>query len=265
MSKNNKKPNLTSSLLIVCALRPEAKPFIREYGLKQVISEHGFHLLSNEESGISLLIAGPGKVKMAAGFLVNKVVDRATEERFYPMIAFKSTLDRTELITVDQPSGNYEQGVGYDMEATSFLQIARLFVSVEMAQVYKVVSDNPSSNFEQITADLVGNLLTQHVKPVTELIQQIKESHLNLTNDEEEQVSSIIGSMQKQWHITANQLIQLEQSLKAQHVLKKHTKDPEPEWNAFENVKAYLYAIKQWSQTVSPCIKPQVKPSNTKV
>jgi len=276
-----KKQNLDSSLLIVCALRPEAKPFIGEYNLKQVISEYGFHLLANEEQGISLLIAGQGKVKMAAammwastkyafsgflnvgvighgdadigdGLLVNKVTDQATKECFYPMKAFKLAFTQTELITVDEPSDAYEEGMGYDMESSAFLQVARLFVSVEMAQSYKVVSDNSNSHFEKVTADSVVDLMTGHVESVSDLIQKMKQS------DQQSVLSAsmmgTIESMQQEWHITASQLVQLEQILQLQQVLKRHTKEQLPEWRSYGNVKEYLSAVNQWSKTASPLI-----------
>jgi len=287
MTKNNSKPNLNSSLLIVCALRPEAKPFIAEYKLKQVVSEYGFHLLTNQDLGISLLITGHGKVKTAAaimwastqyafsaylnigiighgtaaigtGLLVNKVVDCATQEPYYPMRVFKSTLPATELTTVDEPSNSYEKNMGYDMEASAFLQVARLFVSVEMVQSYKVVSDNLSSSFEKVTANLVNDILAENIENITEIIQKIKQSEQKtsqvLSEETETRIANTIVEMQKKWHITANQFIQLEQSLQMQQVLKVHTNEAPPQWHVFESVKAYLYAIKQWRETVSPLI-----------
>jgi len=253
MAKRNSKSNLSSSLLIVCALRPEAKPFMAEYKLKQVISEHGFHLLTNEDLGISLLITGQGKVKTAAammwvhsqsrfigylnvgvvghgsadigqGMLVNKVFDQSTNERYYPMRVFKSTIETTSLVTVDQPSDEYSENIAYDMETSAFLQVARLFVPVEMAQSYKVVSDNPSSSYERITADLINDLLTPHIVFVTELSEKMKQCKLKTlqvaSESNELMITTTINDMQKQWHVTASQLIQLKQSLQNQLIKK---------------------------------------------
>ncbi len=57
----------TPALLnIICALDCEAKPLIQKYQLKKNYHSTVFALYSNQDQGISLIVSGVGKIKMAA-------------------------------------------------------------------------------------------------------------------------------------------------------------------------------------------------------
>jgi adenosylhomocysteine nucleosidase len=191
-------------LNIVVAHRLEADPLIKLLQLKPD-SVRPFPSWRNE-AGISLVISGPGKLAAAAasgfigasksgaqqqlqaaegwlnigiaghgaaaigqGFLAHKITDLNTGVCAYP-VPLLSGYRGTALVTVDQPELTYPEPVAYDMEASGFWAAASRFVTTELIQVYKIVSDNPNHSSEQVTPALVRRLLAEQLECLQKLL-----------------------------------------------------------------------------------------------
>lgn len=263
-------------ILVVCALHAEAKSLIRELKLEQQISQYGFSFYQDKEAQIGLLITGVGKIKMAAalmwinnqykfssylnvgvmghgsatlgtGLVVNKVIDSGQGKPFYPIKTFKSPISTTTLITVEQPSDDYESGFGYDMEASAFVTVARLFVTAELVHIYKVVSDNSEDHFEKITSKKVIELINQNITDICHIITELTQLGELVRIDATE-----ITEMAKRWHITVSQKQQLMTAIESQLALQSQCSVIAPKWQSFSSAKEYLCAMNKWVESVAP-------------
>jgi len=181
----------------VIAIKPEAHSVIEHFSLKrdEAASRGGFPVFRNEESSVWLTISGPGKVNSAAAtawleakssaqiavpsiwinfgiaggnagklgevFRAGKVKDESTGRSWFPQTVWKKKYDLpvTTLITVDRPTENYPEGnTLVEMEASGFLPMAWKFAGSELAQVFKVVSDNSKNQICDIDVNLVRKI-----------------------------------------------------------------------------------------------------------
>ncbi len=181
----------------VTALKPEAHCVIEHFSLKRddSASRGGFPVFRNEESSIWLTISGPEKINSAAAatwleaksatrevepsawinfgiaggnagklgevFRAGKVRDEGTGRSWFPRAVWKRKYDLpvTTVLTVDRPTASYPEGnTLIEMEASGFLPMAWKFAGSELAQVFKVVSDNNENQISDIDANLVKEI-----------------------------------------------------------------------------------------------------------
>jgi len=76
-------------------------------------------------------------------FRANKLVDKGSRRAFYPPLITGWELGQGTVYTVDQPASDYPEPGMYDMEASGFYSSASRYSSIELIQVFKVVSDSP--------------------------------------------------------------------------------------------------------------------------
>jgi len=161
--------------LLITALQPEARPFIRRLELKRQQLEPRLELYTG--AGFALIVTGMGKIPAAiktsrvlqlaepAGVecvanlgicgcgntqtplgrlhLVNKIEEAATGRAFFPDMLARHQLREAALVTVDQPRacGPDNSTCLYDMEAAGVFQAAASFLSLDRLHFFKVVSD----------------------------------------------------------------------------------------------------------------------------
>ncbi|AWT60764.1 MAG: Futalosine hydrolase [Candidatus Moanabacter tarae] len=162
---------------IVTALRAEAAPLIRKFGLKQNTSSRIFQRFESKE--ITLVVSGVGKVlsaiattwilnqgeqsenssalnfglcgcsdrKIPLGSLavINKITDHGSGRNFYPEVLLRHTSVESSLTTHDAPvfcddPDNTPTGMA-DMEASGFFQAAARNLPLERILCLKLVSD----------------------------------------------------------------------------------------------------------------------------
>jgi hypothetical protein len=177
----------------VVALAAEARPIAQHYGLKARAPRGLFPVFQNED--VLLVITGVGKVASAAataylhaiggeapnrawlnvgvaghgnhclgtGRLANCITDGATRRSWYPPQVLDLATPSERVITVDKPEAGYAESALYDMEAAGFYPTACACSTAELAQAYKVVSDNrsPESVSAKIVEALVGDRLPE--------------------------------------------------------------------------------------------------------
>lgn len=194
------RPNtsLTPSLLFVVALAAEARPLLTHYGLKR-ISDEGFTIYASEST--YLVVSGMGKINAAAAtahalsripqiactvnigiggsdnplgtlFRANCITNGNPSKRqsLYPPQIFKQNLPGISVSSVDQANTAYKSSEVFDMEAHAFCTTARRYLSAELVQSLKVISDNPQTPLIQTNGD--KHTIKVNKQFVTDLIEQ---------------------------------------------------------------------------------------------
>lgn len=191
---------------LVVALSCEARPLIQRFNLHQEKTTAGFRLYS-DRNGINLIVSGAGKLATAAavgflagqqqheqsigaawlnvgiaghgtmpigeGALIHKVTDQATGRVSYPPMVLNTPCSTTSVITVEHPETNYAQNAAYDMEASVFVVTAGRFVTSELVQVFKIISDNPQHSVESVTEKRIGEWVENQLDTIQQLVKQL--------------------------------------------------------------------------------------------
>lgn len=225
---------------LVVALPAEAKPIIRHYQLKRVSSlkhfsvyrsEDVFLILSgvgraNAQEAVACLhecaaspknsiwlnvgIAGHREYPLGTGVLAHKIIDRQTDESWYPPILFKPPCPTASILTVDRPEAQYSEPLVYEMEASGFYDAATQYSTAELIHCFKVISDNRKTSpwFAMRRAE---RLMTNHLETIDAIVQSLKALASSLPtfsrSDEDIEV------MTKRWHFTVTERHQLKRLL----------------------------------------------------
>ena len=188
---------------MVVALQAEARPLIDQFGLKKVDDITGFRCYRG--TSCHLVISGHGTIAAAAAvgwlaartspnsgwlnigmaghtslpletlFVAVEVVDRVTEQRWYPPQVIKTGPIPSILTTVHIPETGYTGTGGFDMEASAFISCARRFTTSELVQCLKVVSDNPKSPVERKSAEWVSTLMSARSEEIMDYLSDFAE------------------------------------------------------------------------------------------
>lgn len=179
----------------VVALMPEAQVVIDSFQLRHIETKSRiFPVYESGDGAVRLVVSGIGKVNAAAAtavlastadaghrgggwinfgiagcsesrygecLLASKVTDEGTGRAWYPVATWRKRFDlpRISLTTVDRPVFDHAAVDGIvEMEAAGFFPIALRQSSVELTQVVKVVSDDPSHPVAQLNRETVASL-----------------------------------------------------------------------------------------------------------
>ncbi len=197
-------------IYIFVALYPEAKPMIRQLGLKKERVEFGFDVYAGEKPEVRLVITGVGMVAAAAAvgsiltyyhagkrdmseitlinfgscagegrvgevYLCNKIIDSVSNHTFYPDMLYHH--DFPESYVVTEPDilkegldGLYKDGL-HDMEAAAIYQTGSRLLGPHQMSFFKVISDNGKG--EELTAQE----LTESMEAGTEAFMKALMEH----------------------------------------------------------------------------------------
>ena len=197
-------------VVLVCAVRPEAKPLIEYFDLKEKRdSGFSFEIYHSEDKSLWLLIGGLGQLRMSfsmgyfaahigdakniawlnigiaghknfefgSGYWVHKISSRSAKRSFYPALPSrkKFNCDSHSLMTVDKVETEYGSDDLYDMEAYSFFNFAKTFSPIELIQLFKVVSDNNENHIENLTKEMCSHLIEKKISEIELMIADLKE------------------------------------------------------------------------------------------
>jgi hypothetical protein len=188
-------------LHLVVALSAEARPWIVQYRLQQLVGSTAFPVYVNAERSIYLIVSGIGKVNAAAATtylyqlsgaaangifcnvgvagadyplgtvgLVGKIVDAASDHVFYPGLQRMHPLCICTLQTVDKPQTQYIEDSWFDMEAAGFFAAARFCVAQEQIAVFKVVSDNTEHGTDKVTKAQAIDYITAAIPAIDDYL-----------------------------------------------------------------------------------------------
>ena len=204
------KPSFTINFVVAHKL--EAYPLIRHFSLEEFIqkpyrvfrNDNGIRLVicgqgsSNASEAVRYLseiidgtpnfkqgwinvgIAGHKTLDLGFCFLANKILSKKTGEVYYPSMS-AGTKNTKGLITVDRPEKLYAEDAAYDMEASGFFKAAVLCSELELIYVIKVISDNKANSMDNITKDLVDDLMLRTLTFIDLVVCELK-SRLALLN-----------------------------------------------------------------------------------
>ena len=217
---------------LVVALRAEAEPLIEHFQLESakthdlfpiyrggtfwlVISGIGrvlagaavahLHHVSGGKADVPWLnvgIAGHQQLSIGRLLLAGRIEERATGRRWYPPYTLALPMQRSELITVDQPELDYPCCSAYDMEASGFYAVASRCSTRELVQCLKVVSDNPGK-VADFRPERVSQLITDQLEAIAAFAAELvdageKHAQSRLPHPS---IDRYLG----QWHFTVTQ------------------------------------------------------------
>ena len=145
-------------------------------------------------------------------FLIDKITRASSDECFYPGSILKSNLQKSELLTVDEPLLDYSKVDLVDMEAADFVRVTSKISGRDLVLVMKIVSDGPNNSVNDLTATRVSHLILQKINLVFDHVNKL----ISLASLEEERFENPKGytAVIERWHFTVSQQHELKQLMK---------------------------------------------------
>ena len=193
-----------SSLILVTALMSEARPLIDFFRLKKEC-DAPFTIFSNSDSDIKIIISGMGAIAVAAavGFMAerdgchskawlnvgiagHRFMDIGSSVRVlshrFEHSQRKQYVSQTvpwaghvaELITLSEASSSYPDNDLIDMEGAGYFSSALHFSGSELVQAIKVVSDNQSYSADNLTSEVISDLILENRPAILGFIEQLQ-------------------------------------------------------------------------------------------
>ena len=122
---------------------------------------------------VNVGVAGHPNAGLGDGYLIDKLIEEATQRPQFPSVPFRSPLPSTTLRTVTTPQTDYPQEALYDMEGSSFFEAATKFSDIELVSLVKVVSDNRQHPVERITKQLLYDLVKANIDAIGEVVDKL--------------------------------------------------------------------------------------------
>ena len=223
-------------IILVVALQAEARPIIEALGLVQDGPVGIFRVYCNDE--VSLVVSGIGRSNCAAAvvhlfnrtaqsmdqawfnigiaghqqvsigsvLLASRITEQASGRSWYPPYVLDVELSRSPLVTVDNPERCYPECCAYDMEASSFYQIASRCSTGELIQSLKIISDGPGSKLD-VTVDEISQLVADQMSSIESVLGQL--SNLTQVLRTAKLPEELVSNYLEQWHFTVAQHHQL--------------------------------------------------------
>jgi len=159
---------------------------------------HALSRLPNNSCALNMGIAGsdnPIGTLFRASCITNRVNDSITndgphkQQSLYPPQIFRQHPPGISVCTVDQPSINYCESEAFDMEAHAFCTTARRYLTAELVQSLKIISDNPQTPLLQENSDeqtfkinkqFVTDLVENNISDINSYASELVESARSL-------------------------------------------------------------------------------------
>ena len=186
----------------IVATTSEARPLIDFFKLKKKKSISNFIFFDNDE--ISLTISGIGKINAAmsvthtyyefnkvrnnvwvnlgiAGhisydigkiFLINKVIDKETNYKYFPRIINNCNLDQKSCITYSEQNFFYNDDLS-DMEASGFFMAADKYTTKELIHSIKIISDNEEQKIDFSDKNKLYDIIKSNKILITSYVENI--------------------------------------------------------------------------------------------
>ncbi len=229
-------------LVIVVAFPAEARALISHYRLKRLHQEKRFEMYTDHNQ-MSLIISGPGVIQASiATTYAAGVIGNPTHAFFcnigicggdaplgsvfrihaidyhghndYPFQHGGMRLPGRALQTLDAPSDCYPENTLLDMEGAGFYQAARQLVTHEQVALMKVISDNPTTPYQQLTKPKI----TQYLSDALPQIHSFCDRLIALSAEEVRALPEphpLLDDILSRWHFSQYQRHQLESHLQA--------------------------------------------------
>jgi adenosylhomocysteine nucleosidase len=159
---------------------------------------------------LNIGIAGHPEAGLGSCFYASKIVNRSSGEAQFPAPILTGLTSAT-VVTVDEPEVDYPESVLYEMEASGFWRAAIEFTSLEFVQCLKIVSDNKELSTENVTKQVVLDLMRDNIEAIQGCCSQLQSfvSDYNQTYGLEAFYVESMQSCLDSYHFTVTQRIQL--------------------------------------------------------
>jgi len=226
------------TICLITALPAEARPLITHFGLQA--RGHRHLRLYKGEFGY-LLQCGVGKLNAAVStaammqtlpdvnaiinvgivgcqrpigqtLIAHGVQDQASSQQWFPHLPPVNRLPDTSSVqvqTVDKPANNYSADIAFDMEAAGIFSAACKVVDLAFVHSIKVVSDNPESGPDTVTAKSTAGFVKTAIPSVEKMIQALPFDLL----PETKAINTLTRSIIRHIHYTATEQHTLKQLL----------------------------------------------------
>lgn len=190
------------AVVLVTALRAEARPLIERFGLSRAGDDAPFARFTGEQDPVELVVCGPGKVSAAAAVahvgafvpsvawldvgiagnahhplgsvhLAHRVRDDASGRAWFPPLVFRPPCPTAAVTTVAEPCIDYPDDDLYDMEAAGFYEIAARHAPHELVHCIKVVSDNRDHPARLLDGARVTALIGDNLDTICAVIDEL--------------------------------------------------------------------------------------------
>lgn len=236
---------MNPSLWIVTALRAEARPLIRAFGLRSGRSApfgcHAWDDLGLVVSGVGRVaaaaavgfiagrrsadgaatardeavspvaflnvgIAGHRDLKPGAVVLAERIRRIESGESYYPVRLFDSACRTGTVVTVDRPETGYGTDALYDMEACGLAAAAQRFTTWELIHSLKVISDGPRHPVDRLDRQAIEALITGAVDDVRETVAGLRSVLATLPPGDE---TGLLDEALDRWRFSTSERRQL--------------------------------------------------------
>lgn len=118
-------------------------------------------------------IAGHRSLRVGEGVLAGKITEAASGNSAYPPPVLAG-FPIGEVITVERPERDYPLDAAYEMEAFGFHAAASRRAALELVQCCKIISDNPGTDIERVTAATARELVHAAADRLLDLVGQLR-------------------------------------------------------------------------------------------
>ncbi len=101
------------------------------------------------------------------------------------------------------------------MEASGFIDTARMFAHAELVQAVKIVSDNEQSPLSDVDAKKATELIADNISAILGLLERLKSQSSEIYQIE----NTIYDEITTQWRFSVSQKVQLERQLERYNTL----------------------------------------------
>ena len=190
--------------------------------------------------GVNVGIAGHASLALGEVFVAHRIADAASSKDWYPQMTFNPRCPSSELYTVDAPTEHYPDNAGVDMEASAYYVVATRYLSNELTQTVKVVSDTPEHPIAKLNKHVITDLVRAALPQITHVIERLvalASAQFDATG-----LAALSQRYQERWRLSVNQQLQLSRLLERHHALSGSA--PEPDTYAhLRQPKAMLHAL----------------------
>jgi len=262
--------NGSAKINFVVALDAEAQPLIHYFRLKRMHRIFPFPVYKNED--IQLIVCGIGKqhAAVATGYLAgltnrglqawinigiaggdagkvgdvvlaNTVLDQETKHCYHPSICFDVDIPQSKVITVNEPSTNYQENALYDLEAAGFFSASSHFSVLELTHSCKIISDNSDQGIEGISKESVLALVSSRIDEIDKLVKLLLEVVDSIWPDQG--IAQAVSLLTEKYHFTSSQQNSLKLLVQNWTALNSDKDLSEIQTIAARNSREYLEAL----------------------
>ena len=236
--------NARTSFRWVIALSPEARVIRETYEMTSFAPEGPYPVFKDASGFHWLTLSGVGRVHAAAAtmylhqiskappwsawinvgiagnrdnpygtlHLIDKITERSTGHRSYPAPAVTSNLVRSSLVTTDQPESSYNVDELFDMEGSSFFNIACRLSCQQLVLLLKIISDGPSNHVKNLTNRKITNLVSHNIHEISKIVSEMEFAILR--EHDRLRLPDVYNLIITKWHFSQTQKHRLKQLVK---------------------------------------------------